>query len=120
MSNPLPCPRCLALAKKGKIRIEMVQPLPEGALAPMGFNQKKCCYDCQAADNLTRDPAIPGFEAARICIGNDRQAQYRLPEVPLGLVKDGRMRPSKRGDLEKHHAWLRENNWFGCEEGKDL
>lgn len=32
----------------------------------------------------------------------------------MGLVKLGVVRPSKKGDLERHHKWLDENNWFEC------
>ena len=87
------CPRCLALALAGKIRLETVQRLPEGAFAPLARDRTgKCCRDCGAADALlSAQPSVPGFVAARIAVGNDRQAQYRLPNVPLGLVKAGLM-----------------------------
>lgn len=111
----LPCPRCLPLARKDEIRVEMVQPLPNGTLAPLARDGSgKCCYDCAAADGITS--AGISFVAARIAVGNDRQYQYRLPGVPMGLVQAGRMRRSEPGDLEKHHAWLNENNWFDCED----
>jgi hypothetical protein len=116
----VPCSRCLALARKGVIRTETVQPLPKGAFAPLGLNRQKCCFDCASADTLLRFPksGVADFTMARIAVGNDRQEQYRLPGVPMGLVKAGFVRPSKPGDFEKHIAWLDENNWFGsgCEE----
>jgi len=115
----LPCPRCLPMAGFGRIRLEMVQPLPKGAAAPLAKvpGGGPCCFDCAAADTLSRlSPKVNremDFEMARIAVGNDRQEQYRLPGVPLGLVKAGYVRPSKKGDFEKHIKWLEENNWFG-------
>jgi hypothetical protein len=53
---------------------------------------------------------------ARIAVGNDRQEQYRLPGVPLGLVAQHYVRPSKAGDLKRHHAWLDAHRWFGLRE----
>ncbi len=113
-----PCPRCKALAEAGKIRPEMVQRLPEGAAAPMATPGEdeyrgKCCFDCASADGLLRaQQGVPGFIAARIAVGNDRQHQCRLPGVPMGLVAQGLVRPSKRGDLEKHYEWLDKHDWF--------
>jgi hypothetical protein len=52
------------------------------------------------------------FEMARIAVGNERQEQYRLPGVPMGLVKDGLVRASKVGDLKAQHAWLDRMRWF--------
>jgi len=103
-----PCPRCLALALDGTIRLEMVQPVPDGAWAPLGPNRIKCCYDCASADTLMRLKygGCPTWEAARIAVGNDRQEQYRLPGAPMGLVQVGLVRPSEPGDLEKQQAWL--------------
>ena len=49
---------------------------------------------------------------ARIAVGNDRQEQYRLPGVPMGLAMDGQIRKSKPGDLEDQHAWLDRMQWF--------
>jgi len=111
-----PCPRCLALAKELRIRTETVQPIPEGA-GPRGLDGQRCCFDCQAADNLVKLGMVPDFEMARIAVGNDRQEQYRLPGVPLGLVQRNLMRPSKDGDLDRQHAWLDAWDWFGIEEG---
>lgn len=115
-----PCLRCLALARKGEIRIEAVQRLPKGAFAPMGMDKKKCCFDCQSADNVLRViPATPGFAAARVAVANDRQGQYRLPGVPLGLVGQNLVRPSKEGDLDRQHDWLNRNDWFGVRQPDD-
>jgi hypothetical protein len=109
----VPCPRCLGLAKEGTLAIEMIQPLPEGVWAPLARDGSgKCCVDCGAADALT-PRLVPTFEMARLAVGNDRREQLRLPGAPLGLVGAGFMRPSEEGDLEKHLAWLEENNWFG-------
>lgn len=111
----LPCPCCLNLAREGKIRSETIQPLPEGALAPLGLSGQKICFDCAAAGTLLRLGLASTFEAARIAVGNDRQEQYRLPGVKMGLVKIGIVRPSKEGDLERHYAWLEENQYFGLQ-----
>lgn len=115
-----PCPRCLPLALAGRLRMETVQRLPEGAFAPRAVPTDEtpykgpCCLDCGAADTLLRvTPSTPGFVAARIAVGADRQEQYRLPGVPMGLVQQGLVRPSKVGDLEKQHTWLKKNKWFG-------
>lgn len=120
-----PCPRCLPLAQAGRIRMEMVQRLPAGAFAPMAVPGEdeyrgKCCFDCGAADGLLRVmPGVPGFVAARIAVGADRQEQYRLPGIPMGLVQQGFVRPSKAGDLEAHHRWLEKNDWFGESRGEE-
>ncbi len=110
-----PCPRCLVLARERKIRPEMLQPLPAGAFAPRGHDGSgPCCFDCQAADTLLRTtPSVPGFVAARIATGSDREDQLRLPGAPMGLVLAGLLRPSQPGDLERHHEWLNANDWFG-------
>ena len=87
-----PCPRGLKLAIDRQIRAETVLPLPEGAFAPLGHNGQKCCFDCQSADNLIRAAGAPGFHAARISVGNDRQECLRLPggihvADAMGLIK---------------------------------
>ena len=100
-----PCPLCMD--SRGFIRREMIQPLPEGAWAPLDMDGDKCCFDCQAAHTLMKVVGL-NFEQARIAVGNDRQEQYRLPGAPLGLVASGLVRPSKPGDLDRQHAWLEE------------
>lgn len=108
-----PCPRCLPLAGFGQIRAETVQRLPRRPFAPLGPDNKPCCFDCQAADNLLRVArAVPDFLAARIAVGNDRQEQYRLPGAKMGLVLAGIARPSSPGDFEDQLRWLDKNNWF--------
>lgn len=112
-----PCPRCLKLAIDGRIRAETVMPLPEGAFAPLGHNNQKCCFDCQSADNVVRLAQAPGFEAARIAVGNDRQEAIRLPEgivmaECMGLIKAGYMRPyPNQADWDTHQAWLKQHVW---------
>lgn len=127
---PPPCPRCLPLAWNGLIRREIVQPLPE--CPPLSMeNNEPCCYDCASADALvklfnrpdhggsvltasrwkalSRAPSdTDGFDflMARICVGNDRQEQYRLPGAPMGLVYHKLVRPSAPGDLDRHLDWL--------------
>jgi hypothetical protein len=113
-----PCPRCLPLAGFGQIRLETVQRMPKGAAAPVAKEKGggPCCLDCAAADLLLSVSGAPGFLAARIAVGNDRQEQYRLPGVPMGLVMAGYVRPSKKGDFEKQLAWLEKNDYFGMRE----
>jgi hypothetical protein len=56
------------------------------------------------------------FVAARIAVGNERQEQYRLPGVPMGLVAAGYVRPSAPGDFERQLRWLDEHHWWGIRE----
>lgn len=115
-----PCPRCLPLAGFGRIRAETVQRLPANG-PPLDMQGNPCCWDCQAADNLVKMKLVPTpidendsipFIMARVVVGNDRQEQYRLPGVLIGLVKEGLVRPSKKGDLQKHWDWMERNDWF--------
>lgn len=108
-----PCPRCLELKMQGHLRTEMVQPLPEGAAAPLGLDRRKCCYDCASADTLIKMKYVPTFDMARIAVGNERQEQYRLPGIPMGLVGERLVRPSQPGDFEKQHEWLEAHEYFG-------
>lgn len=108
-----PCPRCLELKMQGVLRTEMVQPLPEGAMAPLGLDRRKCCYDCAAADTLVKLKIGCDFGMARVAVGNERQEQYRLPGIPMGLVGERLVRPSEEGDLEAQHKWLDAHEWFG-------
>jgi len=127
-----PCDTCLDLAKRGRLRPETIGRLPPGAMAPLSRFKRgvQLCYDCAAAEAITRVPplkheeavlmlggTVPStcttFEMARIAVANDRQEQYRLPGVSMGLVMAGWVRPSKPGDLEDQHAWLDRHNWFG-------
>lgn len=115
-----PCPRCLALYDAGKIPGEMVRPLPEGARAPLAIDGSgKCCYDCGSADTLIKFKVVPyarpgdkdfpsSFGMARIAVGNDRADQLRMPGISMGLVMMGYVRKSAPGDLERHFAWMRE------------
>lgn len=110
---------------------------PKGEAPLSREDDKPCCFDCASADGLMalmnaknegerrativkpllwkalkRAPTehdIRGFSflMARICVGNDRQEQFRLPGAPMGLVRSKMMRPSGPGDLQKHHAWMR-------------
>lgn len=139
-----PCPRCLALAFSGEIRLETVMPLPDDApplaIEDLGEHSPPgtpICHDCQAAENLAKCGILaawvatePGgikrpmpegldFAARRVAIGNDRQEQLRLP-VPMrpyfGLVAAGYVRPSEGEDaLDKHHDWLKAVGVFGSD-----
>lgn len=102
--NAQPCPTCLETYRSGMMREEAVQPLPVGAQAPLGLDGRKQCFDCASAGTLIR---MLGFtwEQARIAVANERQEQYCLPGVPMGLVGEGLVRPSKPGDLELHNRW---------------
>jgi len=104
-----PCTRCLKLAIDGRIRSETVMPLPHGAWAPLSreANRRPQCFDCASAESMVRLNMAPGFVAARIAVGNDRQEQLRLPGVPMGLVSMGLVKRSKEGDFEKHAEWLK-------------
>ena len=107
-----PCLRCVGLARDGAIRGETIQPLPQGAWAPLARDGSgPCCFDCAAADGLMGTEQYLDFTMARIAIGNDRQEQLRLPGVALGLRL---LRPNLAGDLERHHAWLNTHDWFGA------
>lgn len=106
-----PCLRCLALAKKGVLRVETVMPLPPGAIAPCAYDRSgPCCHDCAAADNLLRVLPALDFAARRVTIGNERQEDMRRPEAMrphFGLFLDGRMRPIPGGDpIQTHHRWM--------------
>lgn len=119
-----PCPRCLDLYKRERIRGETVMPMPQGAYAPMEmYRPVKCCRDCAAADTLVRIGLIGGrpqrdsdadretaFIMARIVVGNDRQEQLRLPGVPMGMVGEGLVAPCVEGDFDRHHAWLKKHD----------
>jgi hypothetical protein len=106
------------MARDGRIRAETVQPLPAGAWAPQAHDGSgKCCRDCGAADAVARVLGL-NFYQARVAVGNDRQEQYRLPGMPMGLVKAGLVAPSEPGDLEAQYAWLDENDWFGVDESR--
>jgi hypothetical protein len=115
------CPRCLPLAGFGRIRAETVQRLPKGAHAPLSMDDNKpCCFDCAAADTLVKmnvilsdDDSMTHFLMARIAVGNDRQEQYRLPGVEMGLVKAGFVKASEQGDLKAQWDWLDRHKWFG-------
>lgn len=105
-----PCPRCMDLATKGKLRVETVQRLAEGAFAPQSRDGKgRCCHDCSAAETLVGISSL-SFEMARVAVANERQEQYRLPGVPTGLVEAGLMRASAKGDFDEH---LESHKWFG-------
>lgn len=112
-----PCPRCLALAQEGAIRVETVQRLPEGVgVAPIARDGSgKCCFDCASADTLMGRISSLTFTMARIAVGNDRQEQYRLPGVAMGLAIDGLVQKSAPGDLEDQHRWLDRMRWFDIE-----
>lgn len=122
--SALPCPRCLREHIQGRLRREAVQELPDGVgVAPLARDGSgTCCFDCAAADGLvalsvnrtlppgklrarTGDSALT-WEMARVAVGNDRQEQYRLPGVRMGLAYHGLIKLNGEGDLTRHQAWL--------------
>lgn len=107
------CPTCMRLVFNGIIRTEMVQPLPPKGIAPLNYEGEATCYDCSSALTLMKRVQALDFNMARIAVGNDRQEQFRLPGVEMGLVADHIVRPSKPGDLDKHCKWLRSLDMFG-------
>lgn len=118
MKTPLtrtPCPSCLA----STIRREAVQRLPKGAWAPLGPDKRPTCHDCAAAGTVLRVGLAPNWNAARICVANERQEQYRLPGVPMGLVMQGLVRPSEPGDFADQLAWLNTQAFWTAEETPD-
>jgi len=113
--DAIACNRCFKLARDGKIMVEAVMPLPPGAFAPLARDRSgPCCRDCAAADTVVAfSKGGLDFEMARVAVANDRQEQFRLPGIPMGLVQDGLVQPSEEGDFERHLAWLDRQNWFG-------
>jgi len=112
----VPCPRCLKMARDGRLRIETVQRLPVGAFAPQARDGSgSCCRDCSAADAVERIVRLPSFYHARVAVANDRQEQYRLPGISMGLVRLGFVAASEVGDLADQYRWLDVMRWFGLE-----
>ena len=91
--------------------------LPQGAFAPLGHNKQRCCFDCQSADNIAGRHLAPGFEAARIAVGNDRQEALRLPSKfpiadAIGLIKAGWVKDwPNQDDFDAHQKWLNVHVW---------
>lgn len=100
------CPSCIRALFADQIRHEAVQPLPPYA-GPLDNEGKPWCQDCATAEVLRRIGSVPTWEMARTAVGNDRQEQYRIPGMPIGLVGRGLMRPNAHGDLARHYEWLR-------------
>jgi hypothetical protein len=48
------------------------------------------------------------FVMARVCVGNDRQEQLRLPGMPMGLAHPSIaiLRPNQGDAMSDHHAWM--------------
>lgn len=59
------------------------------------------------------------FTMARIAVANDRQDQYRIPGVRMGLVLEG-LPVSYPGDMEDQHAWLDRMKWFGIAQARGV
>ena len=101
---PKACPSCVQAFNDGWIRAEAIQALT--SCPSMGLDGEPQCHDCASAGTLVRFKYVPTWAMGRTAVGNDRQEQYRLPGMPMGLVKMGLVRASQPGDLEKHHEWL--------------
>lgn len=102
----IPCPTCIQYMEEGLVRPEAVQRLPKGAAAPLSLDGRKWCHDCNAALNVTKAVKGINWEQARVAVANDRQEQYRLPGVLMGLVQANLMKPNSEGDFEDQLAWL--------------
>ena len=103
-----PCPVCLQIAKDGMIQPRAVMPLPKFP-ALLRSNGRPCCRDCAATDAIMRMGAHSDFNAARLCVANERVAGLTMPKgmmEHMGLVKMGVMRPCSIDDLDARHDWL--------------
>jgi hypothetical protein len=97
------------------MRAEGIQPLPEGAWAPLARDGSgRCCHDCASADSLVAAGILEDWGMGRTAVYNDRAEQYRLPGAPTSLVGAKFVRPSEDGDMDKNHEWLKSiglNDW---------
>lgn len=100
-----PCPFCVEFMDLGTLRPEAVQRMPAGAMAPLNMDGRKWCFDCNAAHTVCKVTGL-AWDHARVAVANDRQEQYRMPGIPMGLVQAKLMKPSAPGDLEAQIAWL--------------
>lgn len=108
MLSSEPCPQCLDDLAAGILpHPEAVQRLPKDALAPLGLDGRKVCFDCQSTDVVMRHNGCMTWEMARIAVANDRADRFRLPGVPMGLAYYGLTRLNAPGDFDDHYAWLR-------------
>lgn len=98
---------CLNLAKLGKIRREVVMPIPK--FGPINLDNQKCCFDCQSAENLVKYGMAPTFLHAHIAVGNERQETLRMPTGMaelMGMCSSGLVRPANETQLDRHLDWL--------------
>ena len=106
-ATEIPCPICLNLAETGQIRRETVMPLPQ--FGPVNFDNQKCCFDCQSAENLVKYGMVPTFLHARIAVGNERQETLRMPigmAELMGICSRGLLWPANETQLDHHLEWL--------------
>lgn len=106
--SEVPCPLCLKLFEDNKLRLETIQRLPKGALAPLDSDGNKICWDCNTAFTLCKLGNGTFEQHNRIAVANDRQEQYRAPGSPIGLAQKQMLMKNEEGDLEDQHRWLDE------------
>lgn len=108
------CPRCMDMVLGSPKEMAMgsmdergVMPVPVGARAPISVTTRKpICYDCAAAESITRFQPSLNFYMARIAVLADRSESLRLPRVPLGLMRRFPfVKPSEPGDLDRLYDW---------------
>lgn len=99
-----PCPVCLRLAKDGQIQPRAVMPLPSFPARLKSSNQQ-CCRDCQATETIMMMGAHPQFEAARLCVSNERCETLTMPPgmaERMGLCSEWLMRPASLDDRNRN------------------
>lgn len=108
------CPRCMDMVLGSPKEMAMgsmdergVMPIPVGARAPISVTTRKhICYDCAAAESVTRFQSSLNFYMARIAVLADRGESLRLPGVPLGLMRRFPfVKISEPGDLDRLYDW---------------
>ena len=108
-ATKVPCPVCLALAKKGDLARESVMPIP--TFPPRNVDNLEICFDCQSAENLAKLMFDIGFSALRLVIANERGEALRMPEGMaelMGLCSKGIVKSAHLGQLDDHFSWLDE------------
>lgn len=104
------CPICSGMMTMAhdQLRSEMVLPVPASPRAPTAKRPgplTRICFDCSAAETVSRLMPAMTFAMARVAVGNERQEQLRLPGAAIGLVREGLVRPSATGDMRALVEW---------------
>lgn len=110
MLSDEPCPRCIRAYLNGLIRKRAIQRLPEGAMAPRDYDGHRQCWDCQAADTLSRLNVGDPDRHSRVATGADRCAQYLLPGAPIGLAYHNIIKKNGPDDWENQKEWMDQND----------